>query len=487
MHQPYKKWGAIAIALLLVTLPLFSMTLDELLLEASKNSSQMRNLEINRSNVLLQQAATKIDDEVTVSVNSGTLRYGGSIDTDGWDMSKQTTSLSGTSVDITLPNDGSTTFSVGVDPFSWSETKNEWKYLEDPSLSVKHTFTYGLTQDNLKDLNTRQTEILANSSYETTKLTFANTLYSQVSTLLNNEKTIKSTTRKLDESKKALADRLTLNQIKEGSLAYQAQEQAIRLSEGTLASLQASRDLLLKQFETVTGVPFPEQIEEIREPMLLFDINVQTSSSLAGKQIDVQKAKESLALEIAQYTNKSLVVGGNASYANSQVRIEGITVQQNSVTLSGNALLGGKNFSLSGGVGGTYNIDNKTLSPSVSVSGTWSNNPTSTKDALKIQQLENDVLLAEIAYNTAVDEYLQSAIDLQNSVASWQLEYALLKQTIQYNKDVLQQQEELFAMGLAPKKQVEDAAFTVELDEYDLKATLLKGLQLENQIKRLMI
>ncbi|MFA7560394.1 MAG: hypothetical protein WCY61_06715, partial [Sphaerochaeta sp.] len=113
--------------------------------------------------------------------------------------------------------------------------------------------------------------------------------------------------------------------------------------------------------------------------------------------------------------------------------------------------------------------------------------PTSTKDALKIQQLENDVLLAEIAYNTAVDEYLQSAIDLQNSVASWQLEYALLQQTIQYNKDVLQQQEDLFEMGLAPKKQVEDAAFTVELDEYDLKATLLKGLQLENQIKRLMI
>ena len=317
MHQPYKKWGAVAIALLLVTLPLFSMTLDELLLEASKNSSQMRNLEINRSNVLLQQAATKIDDEVTVSVNSGTLRYGGSIDTDGWDISKQTTSLSGTSVDITLPNDGSTTFSVGVNPFSWNITKGEWEYLEDPSLSVKHTFTYGLTQDNLKDLNTRQTEILANSSYETTKLNFANTLYSQVSTLLNNEKTIKSTTKKLDESKKALADRLTLNQIKEGSLAYQAQEQAIRLSEGTLKSLQASRDLLLKQFETVTGVPFPEQIEEIREPMLLFDINVQTSSSLAGKQIDVQKAKESLALEIAQYTNKSLAVGGNASYANS--------------------------------------------------------------------------------------------------------------------------------------------------------------------------
>ncbi|OQA39775.1 MAG: hypothetical protein BWY50_02094 [Spirochaetes bacterium ADurb.Bin315] len=84
-----------------------------------------------------------------------------------------------------------------------------------------------------------------------------------------------------------------------------------------------------------------------------------------------------------------------------------------------------------------------------------------------------------------MDEYIQSTIEVQNSVASWQLEHALLLQTIQYNKDVLKQQQELFEKGLVTKKQVEDAAFTIELDEYDLKAMLLKGLQLENEIKRL--
>ena len=97
------------------------------------------------------------------------------------------------------------------------------------------------------------------------------------------------------------------------------------------------------------------------------------------------------------------------------------------------------------------------------------------------------MLLAEIAYNNAVDEYMQSAIDLQNRVASWQLDYALLLQTIQYNKDFLKQQQDLFEKGLATKKQVEDASFTVELDEYDLKVTLLEGLKLENSIKQLTI
>lgn len=488
MHQPYKKWGAVAIALLLLTLPLTAVTLDDLLQQAMDNSSAMRNLEITRSNVLLQQAATKIDDGVKVSVSSGELEYSNTIDTgNAWDISGQNVSLLGSKVDVVLPNDGETTFSLSVNPFTWKQSTSSWDYLKNPSLKVSHRFTYGLTQDSLKDLNTRQTEISANSSYETTKLNFANTLYSQISSLLNNEKTIKSTTQKLTDTKKALNDRITLGQIKEGSLAYQAQDQAIKLSEGTLNSLQATRDLLLRQFEMVFGVPYPDEITALREPNLSFVMNVNASTSIALKNIDLQKAKETLALQIAQYTNKALVVGGSASYANSQVKIEGVTVNQNSLTLGGTAALGGKNFSVTGGVGGTYNFDNNRLSPSVSISGTWSNNPTSSKELLDIQQLENNVLLAEIAYNNAVDEYMQSAIDLQNRVASWQLDYALLLQTIQYNKDFLKQQQDLFEKGLATKKQVEDASFTVELDEYDLKVTLLEGLKLENSIKQLTI
>ena len=484
MHQPYKKWGAVAIALLLLTLPLTAVTLDDLLQQAVDNSSAMRNLEITRSNVLLQQAATKIDDGVKVSVKSGTLKYSNSIDTSSnWDISGQRVSLLGSSVEVALPNDGETTFTLSVDPFSWRQGGSSWDYLEDPSLSVSHRFTYGLTQDSLKDLNTRQTELSANSSYENTRLSFANTLYTQIISLVNNEKTIKSSTQKLADTKKALSDRLTLGQIKEGSLAYQAQDQAIKLSEGTLESLQATRDLLLRQFEMVVGVPYPDEITALREPNLSFVMNVNASTSIALKNIDLQKAKETLALQIAQYTNKALVVGGSASYTDSITQ----TSSGKRLTLGAQAALGGKNFSISTGVGGTYNFDDNKLSPSVSISGTWSNNPTSSKELLDIQQLENNVLLAEIAYNNAVDEYMQSAIDIQNKIASWQLDYALLLQTIQYNKDLLKQQQDLFEKGLATKKQVEDASFTVELDEYDLKVTLLEGLKLENSIKQLTI
>ena len=488
MHRPYtRRVGVVAAVLLVAALPLSAIPLDDLLKQAEQNSSSMKNLEITRSNVLLQQAATKIDDGVKVSVNSGELKYSNPIDTkNNWNVSRQRISLSGSSVEVTLPNDGKTAFSFSVDPFSYSQAGSSWNYLEDPSLSMSHTITYGKTQDSLKDLNTRQTEMMANSSYESAKLTFANTLYSQIGALVNNEKSIKSTTQKLTDAKKELSDKLVLGQVKKGSLVYQAQDQAIRLTEGTLESLQASRDLLIRQFETIMGVPYPDAITDIREPDLSFAMNAEGSTSVASKKIDLQIAKETLALRIAQYTNRTLVAGGNISYANSQINTNLGPMTQNSLTLGGSAALAGKSFTVQGAVGGTYDFD-KGTTPVVAISGTWSNDPAFAKDTLEIRQLENEVLLTEIAYNNAVDEYIQSSIEVQNGIASWQLEYALLLQTIRYNKDLLKQQRELFENGLVTKKQVEDAAFTVELDEYDLKAMLLKGLQLENEIKRLMM
>jgi len=94
-------------------------------------------------------------------------------------------------------------------------------------------------------------------------------------------------------------------------------------------------------------------------------------------------------------------------------------------------------------------------------------------------------LTADLAYRTALDEYNQSVVSLQNSIASYLMNYSLLLQTIAYNQETLQQQQDLFARGLATARQVEDAQFDVDLDVYSLNSSLLEGLKLENQIKSL--
>jgi len=58
---------------------------------------------------------------------------------------------------------------------------------------------------------------------------------------------------------------------------------------------------------------------------------------------------------------------------------------------------------------------------------------------------------------------------------------------MEYNLALLKQQQTLFEKGLATKADVDDAAFTVEMDAYTLASTLLDGLKLENQIRTLQI
>jgi hypothetical protein len=101
--------------------------------------------------------------------------------------------------------------------------------------------------------------------------------------------------------------------------------------------------------------------------------------------------------------------------------------------------------------------------------------------------LQNEVLLAEIAYANAKNDYQQSVTSLENRIASWNLSYMLLGQTMDYHQQVLGQQQDLARRGLATKSEVDDATFTVEMDAYDLAVTLLSGLQLENEIRILQI
>jgi outer membrane protein TolC len=154
---------------------------------------------------------------------------------------------------------------------------------------------------------------------------------------------------------------------------------------------------------------------------------------------------------------------------------------------SASATLSAKQSSVTAKVYATYDVTANDFSPSVSVGGTWKNNPTDASDRLTLQKAENEVMLAQLAYTSARDEYASNAAQLQSDIASWKLQYTLLKQTIAYDQNLLEQQKTLFAKGLATQQQVDDAAFTVDQDAYTLQTTLLEGLILENRIRTMQI
>ncbi len=479
MHMHNQRRLAVLCLVLAATVPLTAIPLQDLITQALAESTNMKDLEYSKQKALLTVGLNQVEDELGIAVGSGEV-------TATYNSGDYVFSTSGTNVAFTLPNDGKTTINVstgamGIDaPYSYSSIS--------PSVSASHTLTYGYTADNQKSLLNRQTEVLALSTYESSKLNFTTSLYSQIDSLLENEKSIKQTEKDLADLQTSLQQNLSLKLIRSDSLAYQAQEQAIKMKEATLANLQSTRELLLRQFSLLAGFAW-EGVEAISEPNLSFTSNPMGNSSVLLKSLALDLAKEELALKKAEFTNKSLVLDGGVgtTQTSGTVPVGAGLARTNSVSVQASAAIDAKQFSLSGGVNGTYNFDTGSFSPSLSVSGSWNNNKTISSDALTLQKLENEVLIAELAYQTALNEYLQNAATLESNIAAWKMTHALHRQSMDYNLALLKQQQTLFDKGLATKADVDDAAFNVEIDAYTLSSILLDGLKLENQIRALQI
>ncbi|MGE4454174.1 MAG: hypothetical protein AB7D92_06525 [Sphaerochaeta sp.] len=481
MHNRRIRGMVLGLVLVLVSTSAFSQSLEDIVSKALAESSQMQNLEITKNNALLSKGISEAEKEVAITVTSGEVSA-------TYDPSANAYlfKTSGIGASFVLPDDEETTISVSTGTMQYTTSSSAFAI--SPVVSASHTITYGYTTDNRESLSNLQTEVLATSTYEKSKLSFTNDLYGKIISLLSNEKSIKETEKEIRDLTRDLEQDLALKLLKEGSLTYEAQKQAIAAQEATLANLKSSRQLFLKQYASMTGSPW-EGVDAIPEPDLAFTNNSGENSNIKLKSLDLSLAKEDLALKMAEFENKSLSLSGSlgsssidAAYPASGSSSSSTLSPAFSATLKGN-----NQFSVMGKVSGTYDFDANEFTPTVSVSGSWSNNPTSKTDSLTVQQLQNEVLKAEIAYTTAKDEYQQSATGLENSIASWNLKYTLLKQTMDYHKQVLSQQEDLLSRGLASQREVDEAAFTLEMDAYDLATTLLEGLQVENEIRTLHI
>ncbi len=463
-----------------LTIPLAAQSLEDIVTKALGQSSQIQNLEITKTNALLSLDIAQADETVDIAVTTGDI-------TAAYDTTSSTYVFSTTGAGATfiLPDDGETTISVSSGNVYYTASGNA--YAASPEISVDHTFVYGYTDDYRSDIVNAQSKVVAVNTYETSKLNFTGTIYTQISSLLANEQSIKQTQKDIDDLKRDLDQSLKLKLLDEGSISYQSKQQEIAKNEATLTGLQASRGLLLKQFATITEFTW-EGVDAIKEPKLDFSSKADGNSSVKIKELDLALAKEDLALKLAELNNKNLKVGGSLSYAKTNdTSLYTSYSTTDALDSSLSATLSSKQFSVTAKLNGNYDMVANDFTPSVTVGGSWNNNPTNKADNLMVQQLQNEVLLAQLEYNSALTDYQQSAISLENDIASWKLTYTLLKQTMEYNKQLLAQQKQLFSQGLAAQADVDDASFTVEMDSYDLATTLLDGLALENEINILQL
>ena len=477
MRIKYLALVATLSLLVLIPFSLTSASLDEIIRTAYNSSEEMKRYELDRKNTELNVSIGEAKEELGISVSSG--EVSAKFQPVSGDYKFGTT---GTKAIFTLPNDGKTTITVGTGAVSYTTGSND--YALNPTVSATHSFLYGENSDNRSNLLNRQSKLLGTYTYQSNLIQFENSILNQIKSLLTNEKSINDTMKSIVVQEKGMSDALALKTLSKDSVAFKELENSMARLQSTLASLQSNQALLESQYTQLTSLPW-EGIPSIAEPNLAFEKNPNGNISVALKALTLDLAQEDLKLAKAALTNKTLQVSGGSSFSFADMAPPTGVVNK----ISGNveASYSAKNYSVGARFDGSYDIDDKNFTPTLTVSGSWNNNSTQLTEKLNIQKLENSAMLASITYNDALQDYLYTASSIQSQVASWQLEYALLLSTASYHVKALEQQEALFAKGLTTKSSVDNARFAVGQDEYEKALTLIKGLVLENSIRNLQI
>lgn len=462
--------------------PLFAVELDQLMSMAKERSPQMQTYLLTKQNSEIANTLTDTKDALGIEVSSGNTTVAYTQETTNAATGRTTPGHIATStspsITFTLPNDGKTKISIGSGAGVNFLDGGGRSYSLTPTVAASHTFTFGETGDARSDLLYSQNALLASQTYSNSVLNFENQVYQRLSSILALEQQILSTQKKIDDLRTSMDNAIKLGTTAKDTVAYRNQELQLTSYQNTLDNLMLSHTYNLELYEALTGLAY-EPVTGIREVSLDFTPLPSGNTSVVLKQLSLQIAQEDLKIEKARQTNTTL--GINGSVGTPVTRTNG----QNSYSLNGSAgaTLAGSGFSVSASTKMDYSITNDKFSPSVTVAGTWKNNAGQTSDTMKLQQLENKVLLAQLAYEEALLSYQTSAVSLQNDVQNWNLSLAQQKGLMEYHKQLLAQNEILLEKGLGKQSEVDNVKFTIEQDQYDLDKLLLDGLVLENKVR----
>jgi len=466
--------GIVTLALLSL-IPLGAVSLDEVIAQAKEQSSTMQLLELNKQQ---NDIALGLGDaEATLSVKvAGDASYRDVV----YGAIPAESSLSGSpSLTLVLPNEGDTQIVVSLGSLSKSLTSTKWAV--EPSVNVSHTLSFGNTGDTLEDLKVAKQQLEVQQSYTKGVYTFENSVYQKMQDLLGYEKSLLSSQKDILVQKTKMENTLALRTTTRDSSTYKNMELALARLENTLSATTQRYELSKSQFKQMTGIEW-QGIDQLRESKLEFSVMPTGDTSVVIAALAVEIAKEELAIKEQDDVMK-LVVGGGASldygYDNTLSRTA-------SYTLNANGKLTDSRFS----VGAAVNMGIGTtgaITPTITLTGSWNNNPTSESDVLTLQKLGNSVTIATINYQDEMTDYLETAYQLQNDILSHQLDVQQFNQTAAYNQLLLEQAVDKLAKGLGIQSEVDDARLTVELNSYDRKVYQLKALVLENRAKTLQL
>lgn len=258
----FKKSYAVVLLLLLIITPLAGSTaIEQILKEAKAFSPIVKRLEIAREQAELAEQLNDVEKELSLSVagSVGILQSKmlGTL-TDEWFIS---TNAGAPTVTMVFPNEEGTVLKLSTGTISKSLESAAWAV--GPSITVDHTFSFGqkkTIQETLDDLNYAKGTLETDETYLKGIINFENSVYRKMIELLNQEKSILSTTAQIEIKKRDMANNLALRKITQTAMAYQESELALARLESTLAGYNRKYEMLKVQYEQMTGQSWTEII-----------------------------------------------------------------------------------------------------------------------------------------------------------------------------------------------------------------------------------
>ena len=445
---------------------LYATDYNEIIQKAKSESKSVQNAELSYLNSKLTLEKSELEDELQITV-SGNAQVSP-------DLTVAPT------VKIVLPNDGSTTITATVpSSLNYDDTKI---YSFSPKVTVDHNFDLsGFDEDVLTALSNSRTALNNEYTYQYALISFENTCISTIKTIVNLEKNIENQSYLIEKSEKSIKEKLALGQITTSSITYKQLINQLELSKNTLKAYEKQYEIAKSQYKEATNLDW-DGLSNLPSPDLTLSLLPTGNTKVILATIDEEIAKENINSKNASLNPQNVKVSGGVESAN----LKNSLGEKNSLTASAGATYSQGNWSVGASLSSSYDFKKNSFdTPSVKVSGSWSNKTTKRSDEIELQKLQNSLVSASNSASEEYTSYLQSYNALQLEVLQYEFNVTQTNANTEYLKANLENVKALYDAGLATKQELEDAEFNVKLDEYTQTVLVLDGLTLSNKIKML--
>ena len=461
-----KKNIILSVIIIMVCSTLYATDYNEIIQKAKSESKSVQNAELSYLNSKLTLEKSELEDELQITV-SGNAQVSP-------DLTVAPT------VKIVLPNDGSTTITATVpSSLNYDDTKI---YSFSPKVTVDHNFDLsGFDEDVLTALSNSRTALNNEYTYQYALLSFENTCISTIKTIVNLEKNIENQSYLIEKSEKSIKEKLALGQITTSSITYKQLINQLELSKNTLKAYEKQYEIAKSQYKEATNLDW-DGLSNLPSPDLTLSLLPTGNTKVILATIDEEIAKENINSKNASLNPQNVKVSGGVESAN----LKNSLGEKNFLTATAGATYSQGNWSVGASLSSSYDFKKNSFdTPSVTVSGSWSNKTTKRSDEIELQKLQNSLVSATNSASEEYTSYLQSYNALQLEVLQYEFNVTQTNANTEYLKANLENVKALYDAGLATKQELEDAEFNVKLDEYTQTVLVLDGLTLSNKIKML--